>query len=447
MKQSGGRPNVETFNLLIRAAALSYGSLECFAILEDMLAVGVKPDVLTFNGILSSCENSKQMFRILEDMKVHNVEPNNESYEHLFRLINSSTSDRTEFALHIMMEMRAKGLEPTLASMEILIEMMVRFGHVHIAYDLIKAFEQDSARMLGLGSWMTCLQGASQVFWVEGVEDCWNHIMSHGSMLPDEGTCMNVLNTAGRFAKPELAASVVEVFRARGVHLQDFHFIPLVEALIESGSIREALQFLPTIRRLGVNTDASSVTQPIVKYLSQNSETLDSIWDHLDAIRDSKELVDAAALNAVVEAAVKLNDLQRAMGAYKSFEDYFATPTIETFHHLFEACTTARHRELGNVLLNNLKELGLPIDAKLFEQMIHLCLIQQQYDDAFFYLEEMKAAGYVPSRRIYVALARKCMHNADGRSGLVLEEMAEAGYPPLTEGPLKRDGVQHKVES
>ncbi len=60
--------------------------------------------------------------------------------------------------------------------------------------------------------------------------------------------------------------------------------------------------------------------------------------------------------------------------------------------------------------------------------MIYLCLTQETYEDAFFYLEEMKAAGHVPPIRTYAKIIRRCIGANDPRYKMALEEMGEIGY-------------------
>jgi pentatricopeptide repeat protein len=53
MKQEGVRPDLATYNALLESASKSYTlQMDTWAIFEDMLASGVKPDVNTINFIL-----------------------------------------------------------------------------------------------------------------------------------------------------------------------------------------------------------------------------------------------------------------------------------------------------------------------------------------------------------------------------------------------------------
>ena len=57
-----------------------------------------------------------------------------------------------------------------------------------------------------------------------------------------------------------------------------------------------------------------------------------------------------------------------------------------------------------------------------------LCLTQSTYEDAFYYLEKMKADDIKPPHTVYQALLRKCITAEDKRWMAVREEMESLGY-------------------
>jgi len=75
-----------------------------------------------------------------------------------------------------------------------------------------------------------------------------------------------------------------------------------------------------------------------------------------------------------------------------------------------------------------MKEMKVQPNEETYEKMIRLCLTQDVYEDAFYYLEEMKAAEFVPPQTVYKALVLKCHSMNDTRMDIALEEMRECGY-------------------
>ncbi|KAG9316599.1 hypothetical protein JVU11DRAFT_2653 [Chiua virens] len=234
--------------------------------------------------------------------------------------------------------------------------------------------------------------------------------------------------TCARHGLSDLALDVMRVLRGIGVDIwYEHHYAPLVEALCKDGKLKEALQTLDSMRKQGINPTRETV-RPFAEFLQQDVDHVDGVWQTLDQWLREGNTVDPFILNAIVQASVSLDDLQRAVGAYKSFPDYSCKPNVETFNALLSGCVTAKHRELGNKLLLDLKQAAVKPNDKTYEHIILLCLTQPVYDDAFFYLEEMKTLKFIPSARVYDAIIRVCVAAKDSRYSIALAEMRHCGY-------------------
>lgn len=248
------------------------------------------------------------------------------------------------------------------------------------------------------------------------------------NLTPDEGACLSVLHTCARHGLSDLASDVMRVLRGMGVDpWHEYHFAPLIEALCKDGKLKEALHALKTMDKQCVKPTSETV-RPFSEFLQQDVDRVDGVWQVLDQWRSEGNTVDPLILNAIIQASVSLNDLQRAVGAYKSFPDYECKPNVETFNILLSGCVAAKHRELGDKLLLDLKQAGAKPNATTYEHIILLCLTQPTYDDAFFYLEEMKTQKFFPSARVYAAIIHTCVAARDSRYSMALAEMHQCGY-------------------
>lgn len=220
----------------------------------------------------------------------------------------------------------------------------------------------------------------------------------------------------------------MRVLRGIGVDpWYEHHFAPLVEALCKDGKLKEALYTLDVMRKQCINPTSETV-RPFTDFLQQDVDRVDGVWQVLDQWRREGNSVDPLVLNSIIQASVFLNDLQRAVGAYKSYSNYDCKPNVETFNSLLSGCVAATHRELGDKLLLDLKQASVKPNAKTYEHIILLCLTQPTYDDAFFYLEEMKTQKFVPSARVYTAVIQVCVAARDSRYSIALAEMHQCGY-------------------
>ena len=181
------------------------------------------------------------------------------------------------------------------------------------------------------------------------------------------------------------------------------------------------------MRKQGINPTSETV-RPFTEFLQQDIDRIDGVWKVLDQWRREGNTVDPLICNAIIHASVVLDDLQRAVGAYKSFSDYDCKPNVETFNVLLSGCVAAKHRELGDELLLDLKQAAVKPNAKTYEHIILLCLTQTGYDDAFFYLEEMKTQTFVPSAKVYAEIIQACVAARDSRYSIALAEMHRCGY-------------------
>lgn len=219
----------------------------------------------------------------------------------------------------------------------------------------------------------------------------------------------------------------MRILKVIGASWQEYHFAPLIEAFSRAGKLKEAIMTLEIMRANGIEPVAET-TRSIFTTINRDTDVLDNTWAIIEALHQEKKTIDVAALKVIIEAAVSLGDLQRAIGTYKSFSEYGVQPDLATYNHLLEGCISARHRQLGDLLLTDMKEAKIKPNHETYQNLIKLCLTQPTYEDAFFYLEEMKAAGHVPPRHVYEALVQTCFSSGDPRYTIALEEMKECGY-------------------
>lgn len=201
----------------------------------------------------------------------------------------------------------------------------------------------------------------------------------------------------------------------------------MIEAFCKANRLKEAFEVLSLMRDTGI-APLPETTHPIFTHLKLDLDKLDDTWGILDAMKNEGKSVDIAAINVIVQASIFLGDIQRAIGSYKAAVDYGAKADADTFNLLLSACISFKHRSLGDYLLNEMKELGIKPNSRTFERMIVLCLTQTTYEDAFFYLEEMKSHKFLPPLGVYDTIIRKCVSVGDTRYKLALDEMKQCGY-------------------
>ncbi len=224
---------------------------------------------------------------------------------------------------------------------------------------------------------------------------------------------------------------VIDNLKSINIVWCEHHIAPVIEAMCHHGEVREAFMMFDFMRSNSIDHSLATA-RPVFEIVKKDTDMVDDAWGKLETLREEGHTVDVTAFNVVVQAAVALEDLQRAIGTYKAAPQLDVKPDIDTFNLLLLGCVGARHRGLGDRLLSDMKDAGIKPDATTYERMVRLCLTQSTYEDAFFYLEEMKSLGFVPPLSVYENIIRKLVAVGDTRYNIALEELKECGYQVST---------------
>jgi pentatricopeptide repeat protein len=182
----------------------------------------------------------------------------------------------------------------------------------------------------------------------------------------------------------------------------------------------------------------SSISPPEIQHLEflieaigQSTTTLDRAFFTLqDIVQKEGKSIDIVAFNALLSGCLLLNDASRAISTYREANTVKVIPNLDTYNILLQAAAKVGHRELVMYILSDLKAAQITPNADTYARVILTCLFQPEgeYDQAFLYLEEMKAAGWIPSPGVYTAFVKKCVYFNDERAVTLLEEMKKLGY-------------------
>ncbi|KAI9510937.1 hypothetical protein F5148DRAFT_975964 [Russula earlei] len=427
MKELRIQPDILTYNSAMELFGRYGMQDEAWALVDDMKALGIMPDIETYKFLLQSVRFAphKDTWSVLKMMEAAGIEHTEGTYALVIqRYLDDSNF---EMVFKLLVEMEGRGLSPQLKTAEGVITLAARRRMPRLALELAENFEASSVRRLDTHVWVACLLSSSECLYVEGVLHLWPKVTNELKALPDEGCAVEVLHTAGRHGLPELAMDVLRVLKAIGVDLREHHFAPIIEAFSRANRIKEALGAFTMIRRNNIEP-SPDIERPIFEAIRVNTDAIDAAWDALEALHSEGETIDIAAVNVVTQASVALGDLKRAFGTYQMCGDLQVKPTLETYHLLLSACIAARHRELGDRLTAEMKEAGIKPDARTYERLIVLCLTGETYEDAFFYLEEMKGENLHPPQSVYEAIIQRCVLEKDERYALAVKEMEEFGY-------------------
>ncbi|KAJ2712204.1 hypothetical protein H4R19_002878, partial [Coemansia spiralis] len=158
-------------------------------------------------------------------------------------------------------------------------------------------------------------------------------------------------------------------------------------------------------------------------------------------------VADAVTLNALLAGLAQSGHVEAAakrMGTW--FTQLGIARTVESYTAVLAGCVQRRNKTVGEVLLARLvDEDRLAPSQDVYELMLHLSLAQHSYEDAFVYLETVKAEGMAPGWRTYAAIVRRCARVRDPRAQAAIREMRQLGY--VVTPQLLRFVRSHSVRS
>ena len=148
-------------------------------------------------------------------------------------------------------------------------------------------------------------------------------------------------------------------------------------------------------------------------------------------MRGDGHVIAVAATNVVIEALSSLGEVDRAVQMYKElYQICDAGPSTETFNILLRGVSKSNNgKDLAMFLASEMNALGAKPDQLTYDRLILVCLREDDYEDAFRYLEEMRHAGasWWMRRGTAIALVRRCAAAGDIRAWDLLSEMTKRG--------------------
>lgn len=237
-----------------------------------------------------------------------------------------------------------------------------------------------------------------------------------------------------------------------GVHFQDYHFVPMIEAFVRNNQLKEAFEAINLMRQSKIDPTIDALFS-LREKIQRDPDAIDSAFGVLEDMHKAGLPVDPASVNALIYSTNWSRDLQRAIGIYKSMSSLDVKPNVETFETLLIVCRNVKHGELAERLFSEMREAGFKPSAKCYDLLIITIMWQNDYENAFFFLETMKEEGHKPGAMVYAQIVKKCVIAGDSRYKLALEEMKQMGYKVpqslkdfVANGGARREGQGGKAD-
>ena len=233
----------------------------------------------------------------------------------------------------------------------------------------------------------------------------------------------------------------MRILSSRRQALAAYHYEALIAAYVGFQDFETAFRVLTIMAKAGVEPD-SSTTRPLYLHLSQKPEYPRKAWKVVANMPDYGHVVTVAAINVIIESFIATNQWEEAMETYKKLHTLIPSgPNTDTFDILFQGChqksPKAKHDAM--FLASEMGHLGIAPGHLTYDRLIVVCIKEENYEDAFRYLEEMIEVGkdrvstesgekgWWMRRGTSRALLMHCVHTGDERAEALFDEMCKRG--------------------
>ncbi|KAJ1853894.1 hypothetical protein GGH12_004481 [Coemansia sp. RSA 1822] len=396
MRESGTQPVNTQYAMVMRAAANAFRAPEVFAVGEEMQRAGVEDYSGFFNSLLRCLGRSGQI----------------------------------EYAYAVYLEMTERRVEPQGPGSAALIVGLAQIGEVDISLQVMKA-TLGRGTTLGQDVFMGLLHEAgihmhhaAYVFAFRQLTDVF------GAQLP-EGDSLAGLDVAARAGDVALAGEIVERLRQSNTPLEEKHFEPLLAAVLARKQWMPAMRVLNMMRQAGYGKAAATL-RPLERAVA-NAEEPEQLAETVFAVvtdcRNEQTLaVDHVTLDALVSGLAQSGCVEAAASRLATwYAQLGVVRSTSSYECVIEGCVARRNKTVAERMLMQLIDERLQPSQRIYEAMIHIALLQPNYEDAFVYLEAMKAHAMVPAWRTLAAIVRRCARVRDVRAQTALKEMRRLG--------------------
>lgn len=245
---------------------------------------------------------------------------------------------------------------------------------------------------------------------------------------PDEGVCLHVLDLAGKHGDPQLAGDVIRVLGEEGYTYRECHFSPLIESFASTGDIASTFQVFTAMRKVGVIPN-KKIALPIAHKLGRDKNAVRKARNILEEMAKTEgQEVDISAFNLIVHAFAFNKEYDEAISMYSRTKEFGVQPNTETLDATLDACIHCKDASLGTMIYHEQLSRGIKATATTLSKMVTLMCTQEDYEDAFKYLERMKKLHLIPLRGCYFKLVKTLSAANDPRLEMAIDDMKAYGY-------------------
>ncbi|KAL0142846.1 hypothetical protein V8B55DRAFT_1350665 [Mucor lusitanicus] len=433
LRANGVKLNTESYEHILSAYAKRGDVSRAYSLLKQMEGEGITPSreycqkALQLAAKTGDTIVQAKMLHAMEQLGYHKT---TKTYHYMLLCMRQNLE--LERALDTLETMKRANLVPGLLSYLTVIDMALHLREPSIACDILDEAEKlDTFREKDKVLYMQLLRCAAVEGHYTTVRATWKKAVMECGFDPDEGLCLYVLHLAGKHNDPKLAGDVIRIIGELGYTYRECHFAPLLDAFASTGDIANTFKVFSSMRKIGIIPDKKTAL-PVAYKIGRDINAIHKAKEALQDMADRGEPVDVTAFNLVIHAFAFNRKYDDAISLYGQAKRLGVAPNSETLDATLDACIHCKDAELGVSIYQECVSRGIKASATSLSKMVTLMCTQEDYEDAFTYLERMKKLNMIPLRGCYFKLVKTLSRANDPRLDIALEDMRAYGYDTST---------------
>jgi len=467
--------DVVSFNTLIKAH-LQNGSFDKVRrLMELMTSEGLKPNQVTFNELLNSMASKggeglrKQMWGIIDEMKVAEVKPNQVTISILLKCLNSYSS-QTEVAKTMdLIKFMDEPMDEVLLSS--VVEACVRIGKPDLLETQLKNL-QDSAPITINGShtYGSLIKAYGHAGDLTSIWRCWKEMRSRhikptsitvGCMveaivrngdtegaydlihqMQDDEQCRDVLNSIiycsvlkgfTRERKIDRVWAVYKEMKEQKAELSIVTYNTLIDACARCGR----MEHLPTLledMKMHRATPNVITYSTMLKGHCQNGDVQMGFTILAQIKKDPNLKADEIMYNSLLDGCAQNNMVNEGLSLLEEMQIEKIWPSNFTLSLLVKMLSRARRLDQAFSIVEDItKKYKFRANVHVYTNLVQACVFNQQMPRGMNVLEQMVGERIAPDGRTYAILLRGCMNKGlfEQAAGLMMGAVGLPDAPPF----------------
>ncbi|KAI9028992.1 hypothetical protein CLU79DRAFT_696360 [Phycomyces nitens] len=418
-----------TYEFILSVYSIVGDRKQGLLLLREMKSKNIRPHRSFFHRALHLAGrfgDSILQGEILNEMEASEYPKTHRTYQEMIFCMRNN--EELEHAMDTFETMKREGINPSLLVYMSMINLSMTCNYPSLAYELLNSaskqigYEKSHDRL-----YMDILRAAAFNGEYDIVKSTWAKISTMEEMFPDNGLHHYILQTAASNNDFELANGVIQMIGKQGLPYSETHFIPLIQAYASTSDMKSTFKVLHIMRKVGLIPTKYSVI-PIAHKLGKDINAVRKAREAIEQLAEEEKSSDILEFNLVIHSFAYNGDYDEAMETYYTAVDLSLNMNTGTIDALLDACIHAERADMGVQVYDKLTQQGIKPTSTTLSKMVTLLCTQEDFEDAFVYLEKMKSLDMVPLRGCYYKLIRKLAYVNDPRLEMAIEDMEGCGH-------------------